>query len=181
MPLHIRELRKSREWTQPELAKRAGMKQPRISELEKPGERKLSIETLLRLASAFDVGLQVRFVSIGELIDWSENLDLDNFGVEPFIEELRKAEEEEAKSVAKELLGKKVIPWRTPTPSEGERAQDTREKIEDLKNPIAKANTASAKLEELDKWLSTEKPHKRFMPMAAGGGAANGTTNNISQ
>lgn len=91
LPLQIRELRKRREWTQPQLADRAGMGQPRISELEKPGERRLTIETLLRLASAFDVGLQVRFIPFGELIDWSEDLDIDNFNVLPFEKELAEA------------------------------------------------------------------------------------------
>jgi transcriptional regulator with XRE-family HTH domain len=92
LPLQIRELRKRREWTQPELAERAGMGQPRISELEKPGERRLTIETLLRLASAFDVGLQVRFVPFGELIDWSEGVDIDGFDVQPFESELAETE-----------------------------------------------------------------------------------------
>jgi transcriptional regulator with XRE-family HTH domain len=91
LPLQVRELRKRREWTQPQLAEYAGMAQPRISELEKPGERRLTIETLLRLASAFDVALQVRFVAFGELIDWSEGLDIDNFAVQPFETEVAEA------------------------------------------------------------------------------------------
>lgn len=92
VPLQVRELRKRREWTQPQLAEHAGMAQPRISELEKPGERRLTIETLLRLASAFDVALQVRFVPFGELMDWSEGLDIDNFAVQPFEAEVSEAE-----------------------------------------------------------------------------------------
>lgn len=92
LPLQIRELRKRREWTQPQLAEYAGMAQPRISELEKPGERRLTIETLLRLAAAFDVALQVRFVPFGELIDWSEGLDIDNFQVPTFEKEVADAE-----------------------------------------------------------------------------------------
>jgi transcriptional regulator with XRE-family HTH domain len=92
LPLQIRELRKRREWTQPELAQRAGMGQPRISELEKPGERRLTIETLLRLASDFDVGLQVKFVPFEELIDCGEKLDIDQFNVLPFEKELKEAE-----------------------------------------------------------------------------------------
>jgi transcriptional regulator with XRE-family HTH domain len=92
LPLQVRGLRKRREWTQPELAEHAGMAQPRISELEKPGERRLTIETLLRLASAFDVALQVRFVPFSELIDWSEDLDIDNFAVQPFDAEVAEAE-----------------------------------------------------------------------------------------
>jgi|ERR1700732_4400220 len=76
-----------------QLAEFAGMAQPRISELEKPGERRLTIETLLRrIASAFDVGLQVRFVPFSKLIDWSEELNIYNFTVLPFGEELEQAE-----------------------------------------------------------------------------------------
>jgi len=88
LPLQIRGLRESLKWTQSKLAKEAKMAQPRISELESPGERRLTIETLLRLASAFDVALQVRFVPFGKLVDWSESLDLDNFSVQPFPNEL---------------------------------------------------------------------------------------------
>lgn len=93
LPIQIRELRKSRDMTQPQLATLSGMTQPRISEIERPGERRLNIETLLRIASAFDVALQIRFVPFEELMDWSEGVDLDHFSVIPFIEELRLAEE----------------------------------------------------------------------------------------
>jgi len=95
LPLQIRALRKSRDWTQPELAEHAGMAQPRISEIEKPGERRLNIETLLRLASAFDVALQVNFVPFSEFIDFNEDLDLDNFAIESFARELIRAEAKE--------------------------------------------------------------------------------------
>lgn len=109
LPLQVRGLRKSlgEDWTQQKLAKQAGMAQPRISELETPGERRLTIETLLRLASAFDVALQVRFVPFGELINWSEGLDIDHFAVQPF-----EAEVAESKRVA--LLG---VPRKPPMPA----------------------------------------------------------------
>ena len=71
------------------------MAQPRISEIEKPGERRLNIETLLRLASAFDVALQVRFVPFSEFIDFSEDIDLDNFALDTFEEEVAEAEKRE--------------------------------------------------------------------------------------
>lgn len=95
LPMQTRALRKSRDWSQPELAEYAGMAQPRISEIEKPGERRLNIETLLRLASAFDVALQVRFVPFSEFIDFSEDIDLDNFALDTFEEEVAAAEERE--------------------------------------------------------------------------------------
>jgi len=102
LPMQCRALRESREWTQPELAEAAGMSQPRISEIERPGERKLNLETLLRLASAFDVGLQVRFVPFSKLIDDDDSVDLDSFYIEPFEEDLARLGriEEKMKSVA---------------------------------------------------------------------------------
>jgi transcriptional regulator with XRE-family HTH domain len=82
-----------REWTQGELARRAKMAQPRISEIETPGERKLNLDTLQRLASAFDIGLDVDFVSFGELIKRNEGFDPDSFGVQSFEPELAAARE----------------------------------------------------------------------------------------
>lgn len=91
IPFQIRALRMSRGWNQEMLAKHAGMAQPRISEIEKPGERRLSIETLLRIAAAFDVALQVRFTTFSELVDWSESFDPENFELDSFKEEIDRA------------------------------------------------------------------------------------------
>lgn len=92
LPMQCRALRESREWTQPRLAQLSGMSQPRISEIERPGERRLNIETLLRLASAFDVALQVRFVPFSRLVDDDEDIDLNRFYVKPFDEDLASIE-----------------------------------------------------------------------------------------
>lgn len=102
LPMQCRALRESREWTQPQLAEAAGMSQPRISEIERPGERKLNIETLLRLASAFDVALQVKFVPFSKFVDEDDALDLASFCIPPFEEDLAHVEaiEERMKSVA---------------------------------------------------------------------------------
>jgi hypothetical protein len=64
------------------------MAAPRISEIEKPGERRLNIETLLRIASGLDIGLDVNFLPFSELVDRSENFDPDTFGVRSFEEEI---------------------------------------------------------------------------------------------
>jgi hypothetical protein len=47
----------------------AGSAQESISLWEKPGYGRLTLSTLIRLASAFDVGLMVRFVPYSELVD----------------------------------------------------------------------------------------------------------------
>jgi len=91
LPTKIRALRMERQWTQGELARRAKMAQPRISEIETPGERKLNLDTLQRIASAFDIGLDVDFVPFGELIHRSEGFDPDSFSVQSFEPELAAA------------------------------------------------------------------------------------------
>jgi transcriptional regulator with XRE-family HTH domain len=99
--MQIRALRKSRGLSQPELAKLADMAQPRICEIEKPGERKPNVETLLRLANAFDVGLQIRFVPFDQLITDDDDMRLDNLSIKTFDEIVKEAEEEELTRTSK--------------------------------------------------------------------------------
>ena len=95
LPFQIRALRKSRDnMTQAALAEKAEMSQPRISEIESPGERNLNIETLLRLASAFDVALEIRFVPFSGLVDRSESFDPESFEVASFEQEIEALERE---------------------------------------------------------------------------------------
>ena len=111
LPMMCRVLRESRGWTQPMLAKEAGMSQPRISEIERPGERNLNLETLLRLAEAYDVALQVRFVPFRCLVDDSDNTSLHKYSVKPFEEDLRDLEAEElwgrARARRRQMLAQK--------------------------------------------------------------------------
>lgn len=87
IPYQIRALRKQREWEQGELAEKAGMKQPTISRLEKPGYGKTNLDTLIRLANAFDVALIVRFATYRDLLNWSEQFSPDEFQVRSFSED----------------------------------------------------------------------------------------------
>src|ERR1039458_10009251 len=66
LPSQIRALRLKQGLTQSELADESKMMQPRISAMEKPGATKFNIETLIRLAAAFKVGLIVRFAPYSE-------------------------------------------------------------------------------------------------------------------
>ncbi len=63
----IREMRAAKGWTQATLAKRAGLHQPDVARLERSCEN-VTISTLRKIASAFDVALIVRFES------WSDFL-----------------------------------------------------------------------------------------------------------
>ncbi len=66
--LQIKTLRQQRELTQAQLAELAGMKQSRISTMEKVDYSSLSVRTLRRLAEAFDLPLVIRFESWGNLL-----------------------------------------------------------------------------------------------------------------
>ena len=89
-------LREARGWKQAEVAARAGMKQSRISDLEDPNYENYQTRTLLKIASAYDVGLVVRFVPFSELAKWSANLSPKDFlpteflkdGIVPEIEDM---------------------------------------------------------------------------------------------
>lgn len=70
----VRALRGREGWTQGELGQRSDKKQNVISRIENPDYGKVTISTLLSLAAAFDVALQVRFVSFGDL--WKSTRDL---------------------------------------------------------------------------------------------------------
>jgi transcriptional regulator with XRE-family HTH domain len=89
LPFQVRALREERGWTQSQLAEKAGMLQPRISAVETPGKGKLNLETLLRLASAFDIGLIVRFALFTEVIKWVDKFSPDTFSVKSFDEDMR--------------------------------------------------------------------------------------------
>lgn len=92
LPLQIRALRKQRGWTQPKLATEAEMKQPRISNMERPGGVHFTLETLRRLAEAFDVAFIVRFAPFSELLRWSHDFSPDAFVVPSFNDELGELE-----------------------------------------------------------------------------------------
>ena len=81
LPLKIRALREDRGLTQKEIGERAGMAQAWVSKLEDPNYGKLTIPTLLKIASVVDVGLHVDFVPFSKVIDGAMNLDRESFSV----------------------------------------------------------------------------------------------------
>lgn len=84
----IRATRKDRGWTQTELAARTDMKQARVSELENPDYESFTLKTLMRLASAFDVALIVRFAPFSALVDWSLGIADRDLAVPSFTDDI---------------------------------------------------------------------------------------------
>lgn len=94
IPFQIKALRLAddRNWTQQELASRAGMKQERISLCENPNYGKFSLQTLKQLAATFDVALIVRLAPFSEVVEWElslspESLEVENFDKEEYFKE----------------------------------------------------------------------------------------------
>lgn len=84
IPYQIRALRAARNnMTQEELAERAETTQSVISRIQNRGASNLNIKSLLKLASAFDVALVVRFEPIDKFIDWVDDLSPEVMSPEP--------------------------------------------------------------------------------------------------
>jgi len=65
----IKVLREQRKWGQNDLAEKVGMKQPRISVMENVNYSSWSINTLRKLAKAFNLTLRVSFESFGSRVN----------------------------------------------------------------------------------------------------------------
>lgn len=81
----LKVLREQRGWTQAELARHAGMAQPRIALLEDVNYSSWSVNTLRKLAAAFDLRLSVKFDTFSSLLPEIEGLsrntlERDSFG-----------------------------------------------------------------------------------------------------
>jgi transcriptional regulator with XRE-family HTH domain len=87
----IRELRIQRGWTQKELAEKLEIKgQSAVARMEDPGYGKLSIATLIKLSSVFDVALSIRFQSYGKFLIEREDISPAALSAESFEIEMPK-------------------------------------------------------------------------------------------
>lgn len=87
----IRELRIQRGWTQRDLAAKLELKgQSAVARMEDPSYGKLSIATLLKLSSVFDVALSVRFQSYGKFLMEREDVSPAALIAKSFDEEMPK-------------------------------------------------------------------------------------------
>src|SRR5712664_3246459 len=70
VPFQIRTLLKKREWTQEQLAESANLTQGVVSRAQNPDYGNLTINTISRIASGFDVGFVGQFVPFSRLVEW---------------------------------------------------------------------------------------------------------------
>ncbi|MGH9469196.1 MAG: helix-turn-helix domain-containing protein [Terriglobia bacterium] len=92
IPYQIRTLRQQKGWTQKELGDRLGKPQNVVSRLEDPSYGKLSLQSLLDLASAFDVALLVKFVSFGRFLGEFKSVSPQALAVQSFSEDVSLSE-----------------------------------------------------------------------------------------
>ena len=88
VPIQIYLLREQRHWNQSQLAERAKTTQTVISRLEDIDYGKLSISTLLKLASAFDIALLVKFIPFTRLLEEFKDNSPEALSAKSFSEEL---------------------------------------------------------------------------------------------
>lgn len=91
--LQIRALRKELFGSQQSLGEAMGKPANVISRLESPGYGKVTVQTLLELASAFDVGLIIKFARFQAVVEYAEDLNEASLVVPEFDSEI---EEESA-------------------------------------------------------------------------------------
>src|SRR5260221_649943 len=80
----IRSLREQRGLSQDDLGEKCGKPQSAISRLEDPDYGQMSLQTLLELASAFDVALSVKFVDYPTFIRETKDISTANMQVPSF-------------------------------------------------------------------------------------------------
>jgi transcriptional regulator with XRE-family HTH domain len=87
LPLKIRSIREDQGMTQRQLGDVAGMAQTWVSKLEDPNYGKLTVATLLKVASALDVGLQIDFVPYSQVLNEAVYQTAEAFSVPKFADD----------------------------------------------------------------------------------------------
>src|SRR5262249_44827502 len=85
--MQLTALREQHGWTQGELAEKTRMAQPRISLLEDVNYSSWSVNTLRRIARAYDVRLKVSFEEFGSVEDELDISGPYQLGRQPFTED----------------------------------------------------------------------------------------------
>ena len=84
----VRALRDQRGWKQGRLAEEMGKPQSVVCRMEDPAYGKVTVQTLLEVADAFDVALQVRFVPFSTFIRDTRDVSSQSLEVPSFEAEL---------------------------------------------------------------------------------------------
>src|SRR5579872_1956694 len=83
----IKVLREQRGWRQEDLANEAGIQQPMVSRYENVNYSNWTLSTLKKLARAFDVWLDIRFRSFGDMVTETNRFSREALQVPSFSED----------------------------------------------------------------------------------------------
>lgn len=92
----IKTIREQRQLTQPEFAKKLGKSQSWVSRLEDPNQSVPTVPSLLTVARAFDVDLDIRFGRFSDLLQQLEAMTPESLEVPSFSDELTSAKGQES-------------------------------------------------------------------------------------
>jgi transcriptional regulator with XRE-family HTH domain len=117
----IKVLREQREWRQEDLAREAGIQQPMVSRYENVNYSNWTLATLKKLARAYDVWLDIRFRSFGELVGETnrfsrESLQVPRFADDSFFKIRRKVLRPRIRTTAQIQNTVQLIPIDTRQP-----------------------------------------------------------------
>jgi transcriptional regulator with XRE-family HTH domain len=117
VPFQIQALLKNRGWTQEQLAQYANLTQGVVSRAQNRDYGNLTINTISRIASGFDVAFVGRFVPFSALVDWFENLSEEDAGnVEPFEKEYKQIVQGIPRSVRRPKARRRsAVPYKAGT------------------------------------------------------------------
>lgn len=117
----IRSIRERENLSQQELAEKIGTTQPAVSRIENPDYSRWSINTLRKLARAFDMALSIKFISFGDSLNDIEGFGEDRLLRPSFHQDSVFQEEPEVQVL--DFPGTKRLPTTADNPSDSSRIE----------------------------------------------------------
>jgi transcriptional regulator with XRE-family HTH domain len=158
LPMQIRVMLKDRGWNQGDLAERSGLKQGVISRAADPDYGNLTINTILRIASGFDVAYVGRFVPFSDLARWYADLSEPALSVPGFSDdnglvELKQSDATAAQQHSSRPRVAEVASWVSDTPAGNAYLRAWAEQFSEgmtlgeMAQPLAAATAAPTRIE----------------------------------
>ena len=110
LAIQIKSIREQREMSRPELAALMGKVPSWVFRLEDPNQAPPTISTLLQVAEAFDVDLDISFRRFSDLIDRIGRITPESFQVPSFEEEIQDEtlDSQQSRAILREVRGNSV-------------------------------------------------------------------------
>lgn len=114
----IRALRDQRGWSQKILAEKMDKPQSVVSRIEDPDYGKFGVQTLLEVASAFDIGLVIKFVALPDFIRLTKDVSPEALEAESYNDLQFSSDIPLPVMEFYELVGPQIVPYRYDDPTQ---------------------------------------------------------------